>query len=1022
MRLLLRLLRALLHRPGTTVIIVLIAFVASAAAAAAPTYYESARTSILRDTLTSSPFSEGGLEVTAQGSVLHALAEVKGSVDTAMDDAIPDAAVRQRAFQPPVEALEASAYFASGDANVPLVWRTDFCEHLQLVSGTCPASVGQVIVSQSQARHNHWKVGQGLVPNGWTPFVVTGIYAVPDFSLPYWFGRGGSYFPTEDASGKAGGATQQPSDAMFTPRATIEASPANTQGVVVIDVLVDNQTVQGGDLDAIATATLAMPRDPAMQTYAASLQSELPNLVSGIHSSWRTLAITEFLVAVQLLMLVWLLMFLVVQDSVEARAAEIALVKLRGYKGLRLLGFGLAEPLSLLLIALPLGVLGGWVMSIGLAHSQLRHGTMVGVPGLAWAAAGVATLGGLVAIAVAGRRALRRSVVDQWRRTVRHGADRGWVIDAVVGTAALACVVELRVSGQITSVGNGSLGLLEPGLLGLAVAIVASRLLPVLCRRAYNATRTRGGLGFFLAVRHVARRSTGVRTMVILATAFALATFGIAAWSTSRANRALVASVSVGAPTVLTVQPAPGKDLAATVDAIDPGGHDAAAVDSYYNGGVELLAVQPSRFAEVAAWHDNFSDESLPAITRKLQPAVAPQVALDGDQLRLRLRVAGLAPSDQVVVAEVASAGSPVVQVNLGAIDKADGEVTLTGRLVGCPCQLRDLVVSPPTSNFNLNVATGVITISGMDVHSDTGWAPIPSITKESQWRTDPGVATVKQTASGLQWSFSYTPTSAVVLDVADYPDPIPALAVRAAVGPGAVGTVQTNNLDGQSLTVRPIDVATAIPGSTTSAVVVDRDFALRAAGGYETSLVTSQVWVAEGAQQRIETGLRKAGVRIVSVSSAREQAALLARQGPGLASVVFLVNAVAAAILAAAAAIVGLVTAARRRRYEYAALVATGASKRTLFAALYAEQAAVLVFGAITGIAAGLMSAAVALRGLPEFVTQPKSPPLSYVPDFGVLAGALAAAIVGLFVVALLSSWVLVGGVENDQLREAPA
>lgn len=1022
MRLLLRLVRALLHRPGTTVVVLLVSFVAAAAAAAAPTYYEAARTSILRDTLTSSPFSEGGFELTAQGSYMQALDQVKGSLDTAVDAAVPDAAMRRRAFQPPIEALEASAYFASGNANVPLVWRSDFCAHLQLVAGACAASNGQVLVSESLARHNGWKVGQRLAPNGWPTFVVRGIYAVPDFSLPYWFGRGGSYFPTEDVSGTAGSADQQPVDAMFTPRATIQASAAGTQGVVVIDMLIDNDTVQGADLDVIANATTAMTQNPALQDYGASLESGLPGLVSGIHTSWRTLAITEFLVAVQLLMLVWLLMFLVVQDAVEARAAEIALVKLRGYKGLRLLGFGLAEPLSLLTIALPLGVVGGWALSLALAHSQLRHGTAVELPGLAWAAAGIATLGGLVAVAVAGRRALRRSVVDQWRRTVRHGADRGWVVDAIVVTAAIACVIELRASGQITSVGNGSLGLLEPGLFGLAAAVVASRLLPVLCRRAYDVTRTRGGLGLFLAVRHIARRSSGARTTVILATAFALATFGIAAWSTSRANRALVASVSLGAPTVLTVQPAPDKDLAASVDAVDPGGHDAAAVDSYYNGGTELLAVQPSRFAAVAAWRARFSSQTLPVIAKKLQPAVAPPVELDGDQLRLRLHVAKLAPSDQVVVAEVASRGSPVIQVNLGSIDTADGDATLTARLVGCPCQLRDLVVSPPTSNFNLDVATGSLTIAGLDVHSDKGWTAIPSATRAGQWRTDPATAETTEAAGGLQWSFSYTPTSAVVLNVADYPYPIPALAARTAVGPGSVGTVQANNVDGQSVTVAPIAVAAAIPGSTTSAVLVDRDFALRASGGYESSLVTSQVWVAAGAQQRIEAGLRKAGVRIVAVSNASDQAALFARQGPGLAGVVFLANALAAAILAAGAAIVGLVTAARRRRYEYAALLASGASKRTLFAALYAEQVVGLVFAAVVGIAAGLASAAVAVRGVPEFVTQPQSPPLSYVPDFALLAVTLAAAIAALFLLALASSWALVGGVEHDQLREAPA
>ncbi|MGH8891308.1 MAG: FtsX-like permease family protein, partial [Acidothermaceae bacterium] len=404
----------------------------------------------------------------------------------------------------------------------------------------------------------------------------------------------------------------------------------------------------------------------------------------------------------------------------------------------------------------------------------------------------------------------------------------------------------------------------------------------------------------------------------------------------------------------------------------------------------------------------------------------APSIVLDGDQFRIRLDVEKLAPVGEVVEADVGSRGSLPIQVELGSIDEAGVSVTLTGRLVGCPCQLRDLVLSPAVTS-GLGGGTpvkGTVVLAGIDVHQNNSWTPLQGVTKASQWRKNASSGTDQLTSSsaGLQWPFAFSGASTATLSVADFPSPIPAL-VSSSVAAGSGGNaVQANGLDGQALQVIPIGSATTIPGSTTAAAVVSRSFAERASGGYLGALATQQVWTTASAASRVEAGLRKAGISISGVSSADTLTRLLDRQGPGLASVAFLANALAAAVLAAAAAIMGLVTAGRRRRYEYAALAATGASRRTLFVGLVVEQAGVLLFGAVTGIAAGLIAALVALRGVPEFVVTPQELSLSYVPDFGVLGGAVGAAIVLLLLVAVVASWVLVAGVRSDQLREAPA
>src|SRR5207237_242301 len=187
--------------------------------------------------------------------------------------------------------------------------------------------------------------------------------------------------------------------------------------------------------------------------------------------------------------------------------------------------------------------------------------------------------------------------------------------------------------------------------------------------------------------------------------------------------------------------------------------------------------------------------------------------------------------------------------------------------------------------------------------------------------------------------------------------------------------------LNAQPLDITAIGHADALPSVTVSGVAVDRTFAERAAHGY-LALVAQQVWTTEAAEPEIAAGLAKAGIKVVGVTRAREQQKQLDRQGPALASVLFLADSVSAALLAATAAILGLVVAARRRRYEFAALASTGVKGRDLYGALLAEQATVLLFGALAGAVAGLAAALLALKNVPQVGIPTTFPPLSYVLD----------------------------------------
>ena len=193
----------------------------------------------------------------------------------------------------------------------------------------------------------------------------------------------------------------------------------------------------------------AFSESTALQEQQVLVITGIPATLQAVQASWRSVEIPVVLITAQLLVACLLLLFLSVTDAIDARGHEVSLAKLRGRGGWRTIVFGMSEPVLLLAVALPAGVLVGWAATAALCRVLLRPGTAVVLPPLAWATALLATAGGLLAVVLAARRTLRRPVVEEWRRSGRRPAGRGWVVDAVLATGAVAGLLELAVSGQI---------------------------------------------------------------------------------------------------------------------------------------------------------------------------------------------------------------------------------------------------------------------------------------------------------------------------------------------------------------------------------------------------------------------------------------------------------------------------------------------------------------------------------------------------------------------------------------------
>jgi putative ABC transport system permease protein len=1008
-------------RRGLSLAVLVLASLVVGGAVTGPLFLRSAGESVLRDTLDQA-LPVGRIMSNQFDSTVRQqpLAAVE-SVSAAHLKRFPTLA---RLLDPPVASLQVAAVAGSpgitGD-SAPFVYREGVCAHVHLVAGQCSVKPGSVMVSATSAGPAHWTVGAPLVIDG-VRVTIAGLYAPLDPTGDYWAGH--PYFAAYSGSGKAGdlGSTL---DAIFAPLQTLQAQPADIAASGIVDRSLDLQRIRLTDVPSLTTELLG---------YAQFVQfggvqfgggqfggSAIAGVLHQATDIKDKLLSPVVVVMAQLLLLCWLILFLVTANAAEARGPEVALAKLRGLPAWRTVAFGLLDTLLLVALAVPIGLGLGYLGVRALADLQLAPGTPVVVTSGAWLAAAGAGAGAAVAAVIAGSRTLRRPVVEQWRRATRAAKARSWVIDTVIVAASVAGLVALTRGGVIGSSGPNVLALVAPGLVVLAAALLGSRVLPGLCRAAYGPTRLRGRLGGFLAVRQLGRRPSTLRLALVLAVAFGLVAFGVDAWSVASSNAHDRAWTEIGAAKVLTVNPAPGQDLAAIVNRLDPSGRDATVVSESTDfsgpGAVQLLAVQPDRFAHVAFWRSDFGPTPLATLTARLTQQVAPSVSLSGDGLQVTFDASRLsAQAPPVLVADIAQIGGGRTSTTLGEVRARRG--TLRG-LLPCTtqgCRLIGLHLERPGTSFF--PMSGRLVVSSLGTHNKGGWhATDANLTLPDGWRaTSGGAAEPTATSGGLQLGLSAAFADQPTWQVNDTPASLPAL-MTSVLG----GQEHVAGLDHSSLAIHPVATGPALPGGFGTVIIVDRTYAVRAAANTPYSAAET-VWLTPSVAGTFPARLQKAGVTILSTQSAPEQTALYSRQGPALAILLFLAGACLGALLAAGGAMLNLHLAGRRRTYELAAMSAIGVRRRTLLASLYAEQGVLLVFGVGVGVVAGLAGAVLALPSVPEFADQPSAPPMLYglhaVPVLLVVAVAIGV----LAVVVAISSANLLRVSRFDQLREAPA
>ncbi|HLK46317.1 MAG TPA: hypothetical protein VKT18_10010, partial [Acidimicrobiales bacterium] len=192
------LLRGMRWRLGVSLLTVLTSAIAVGAALLGPLYLRTAGDSVVRTTVASASIADRGATLSAAvGQVVSLGAVVKA------ERLVEDAGGVHRFYGAPItSALSGVSVVAArvGLVRTQLLARTGICAVLRFREGRCDLRFGDIAVSDRSARELDASVGsvvEASVQGRSRPLAlkVTGIYAVPSFQSPYWWGNAAGDFP-----------------------------------------------------------------------------------------------------------------------------------------------------------------------------------------------------------------------------------------------------------------------------------------------------------------------------------------------------------------------------------------------------------------------------------------------------------------------------------------------------------------------------------------------------------------------------------------------------------------------------------------------------------------------------------------------------------------------------------------------------------------------------------------------------------------------------------------------------------
>jgi hypothetical protein len=734
-----------------------------------------------------------------------------------------------------------------------------------------------------------------------------------------------------------------------------------------------------------------------------TVSSQIDHVLDRAASTEHTTTTVVWVIEVQLVLLALFALYFASSRTAAEREPDVQLAELRGYRPRSMLAVAMAEPLAVVVAAVPLGLVAAWAgLSLWASRFFLPGiGTSMTLPAVVSALA-TATVAGVAM--VFGARRLVSAAESGQGIAARSAGERSSigrvVVDVAIVVAALAAFIELAVVGVSGTAGSSvnPLAAFAPGLLALGVGVLGARLLPAVLSPTLPLTENSRFVATTLASRRVARRPDFSSQVILVIVAVALTVFGISGWAVAARNRTVRNGFDVGGPTVLTVSVRPGVDFLPAVRRADGGGHTAMAVVVEQASDGTTLAVDASRLADVASWPTDLGDRTASqAAAALVAPHLAAPVPVAGSRLAVTAdAMVGAQPAPQLWADLFDNGYDTPEQVPLGTL--LPGRHTYTGSLVGvCPsgCRLVDLALSwaAPLTDGGVPSGSVQLLLSSITTRTADGATNVvdAGLAEPRRWTAPQGGATLASADGGLRADVNLSPYQSITIAPADTPAEVPAVVTPAtAPAAGVSGGLSVVGLDGGTLNGRSVGEVAALPRVGASAALIDLGTAYRLLSGPVTN-ATFEVWLGSGVPASFDRRLAGQGITVVGVDSTTGAGGTLGKTGTGLAYTLFLVAAVAAAVLAVGVVAFALAVSSRRRGPELAALGALGMSSVARRRSIEIEQALTVGIGVVLGAVAGLTATALALRSLPEFVALGPGPPL----ELGLPVGPLALTLV---------------------------
>ena len=1001
---------ALGHRRGQTLTLAAVSALITACTTFAPVYDRAMQQALVDTVLAHTSTAAKSVTVLSEATV-----NAGGATEARDPRDLQTMVPREVAGQlgPPVLGRTASVTPVAGDVppTGPLVWREDACEHLRVLSGTCPGAPGEILVSDVDVDNfglslgSTAKVRAAVDGQPRVRLEVVGTYAPSDTS--WWQGQtlvgisSISHGPDPSAAHDAWLTTEETFlDGSILIGETSQSGAVVRTGTTGVDELL-----------ALGDRVREMSHDVGGRGPDLHVLTGLDAVTQDVQAQTRQAHRTVPLLMAPMAVLTVFVLWLVLAAATEQRRGEVAVARLRGRGPAGAVGLLLIELLPVLLV----GVLAGAAAALlgGSLARALLPGAALFEAGPGFATAVLLAVVAVVLTTVAAAVRVAREPLDD---LVLHGrvTSRRWALGPL--DAFLIAAVGTGVLAFATGSLSGPFALAGPALLALLAGLLLAHLTAATSSASGRRLLRRGRLVAGVTLLETGRRRETRAVIAVITVASALAVFGVDAFVVGARNRDNASEHDAGAPVVLRLA---GRDLdgvRAALDAADPTGLRATPVMVSRT----TLGVEPDGFRRIA-----FFPRGAPTAAqwRAIAPPDKQPVTLTGSRISLTVRSGNeltskdaLGSDSEVDLGLVVTTGTGTRRtIRLGAIPPYGERRTLVGNdptcASGCRLAALELTASPGVE------VEGDLALSDLRVDGHTAeWG-----SSAEDWNTTEDEHTVIRpsgTATGgtLHLLLSIRGTYPAELTPAWVPATVPALLPAARRDPFGL---QVTGVDGSDRPARSAGRVLLIPSMPRRSALVDLDAISR--GAQITYDTHAEVWLVDDPELEgaVVTSLRERGIAVADVrrfSTIRQtyqdtvatwSLALGAVAGPAVILIALLVLLVLA------------VTGWRDRARDLAIVRLNGAERRTTRRLAVWAQLPAIVLAIAAGVAAGLVGAALAMPDVSFFPAQPETPVVDPTTSWPAVLSVAATCLVVLPAAAALAGRAVAGRAHLERVKE---